>query len=132
VPTDQTTPPPVEGGAEIGVLALVRFAAELGMLTALGYGGWHLVDQTALSVVLAVALPLAAAVVWGRWIAPRAAPRLSDPAKLVVEVVLFAAAAVVLVLAGPNPLAVVLASGLALMFLVSLPHRRTEPGRPAR
>jgi hypothetical protein len=110
----------------VGILGLVRFAAELGMLAALGYGGWHLVDRVALSVVLAVVLPLAAALVWGRWIAPRAARRLTDPAKLLVEVILFASAAVVLVVAGPHPLTTVLAGGLVLMFLISLPHRKAE------
>jgi hypothetical protein len=111
---------------EVGILGLVRFTAELGMLGSLGYGGWHLADQVSLSVVLAVALPLLAATVWGRWIAPRAAHRLTDPAKLFVEVILFASAAAVLILAGPNPVTTVLAIGLVLMFLVSLPHRKTE------
>lgn len=115
---------------QIGVLALTRFAAELGMLAALGYGGWHLVDSVALSVVLALAPPLAAATVWGRWIAPRAPHRLVDPAKLAVEVTLFAAAAGLLVPAGPNPLTTVLAVGLLLMFLTSLPHRKTELDNP--
>lgn len=128
--SESTTPPPMDGGAEIGVLALVRFAAELGMLAALGYGGWHLVDPVALSVVLALALPLAAATVWGRWVAPRAGHRLADPAKLAVEIALFSVAAGLLVLAGPNPLTTVLAVGLLLMFLVSLPHRKTELDNP--
>lgn len=114
----------------IGALALIRFAAELGMLAALGYGGWHLVGPVALSVVLALALPVAAATVWGRWIAPRAAHRLTDPAKLAVEVVLFATAAGLLVLVGPNPLAIVLSAGLLLMFVVSLPHRSSELDNP--
>jgi hypothetical protein len=130
--SEPTTPPPLEGGADIGVLALVRFAAELGMLAALGYGGWHLVEPVALSVVLALALPLAAATVWGRWIAPRAGHRLADPAKLAVEVILFATTAGLLALAGPNPLATVLAAGLLLMFLVSLPHRKTELDNPGQ
>lgn len=111
---------------QIGPLALVRFTAELGMLTALGYGGWHLLEPVALSVVLVLALPLVAASVWGRWVAPRAAHRLADPARLAIEVVLFATAAGVLVLAGPHPLATVLAAVLLLSFLVSLPHRKTE------
>jgi hypothetical protein len=121
---------PGQPAPAIGPLALVRFTAELGMLAALGYGGWHLVESVALSAVMALVLPVAAATVWGRWIAPRAAHRLTDPAKLAVEVVLFAVAAGVLVLAGPQPLTTLLAVGLLLSFLLSLPHRRTElPGR---
>lgn len=129
--SEPTTPPPLDGGAEIGMLALVRFAAGLGMLAALGYGGWRLVDPAALSVVLALALPLAAAMIWGRWIAPRARHRLADPAKLAAGVILFAGAAGLLALAGPNPLTTVLSFVLLLMFLVSLPHRRTELDNPA-
>ena len=48
--------------------------------------------------------PLAAAVVWGLWIAPKASRRLHDPARLVVELVLFGAAGAALA-AADHPLA---------------------------
>src|ERR1700742_4156625 len=48
----------------------VRFALELCMLAALGYTGFQLGDGIATGTALAVALPLAAAIVWGVAIAP--------------------------------------------------------------
>lgn len=81
-----------------GTLALFaggRFVAELGLLAALGVGGWRLggrVGGTLAGVVLAMSLPLVAATVWGFWVAPRARRRLDDPARLLIEVALFGGA----------------------------------------
>lgn len=115
------------------VLLAVRFLAELGMLVCLGIGGWQLGDSLLASVFLGVLLPLLAAGVWGRWVAPRAARRLRDPARLGVEVTLFAAALLAVMGARPTPGTAV--SGLAVWagFLASIPSRRHEvvPSRPA-
>ena len=54
----------------------LRFVLELCMLVALGIWGFSQ------NVVLGIAAPLAAAVVWGLWIAPKATRRLRDPARL--------------------------------------------------
>lgn len=52
--------PPMPSGM-LGLLAVVRFLAELGLLVALGYAGYRLGDETIrLAVVLAALLPL-----WG-------------------------------------------------------------------
>jgi len=102
-------------------LAGLRFLAELGLLTALGYVGWVLVEGPALlRVLLAACLPLLAAAVWGRWVAPRASRRLEDPARLAVEVVLFAGAVVALAVLG-SPVAAAL---LAAAYLVGAPAGR--------
>jgi len=73
----------------LGLLLTVRFLSELALLggvawlgALIGGGGWP-------SVLLAVVGGLAVAVLWGFLMAPRAARRLRDPARLVVEVVLF-------------------------------------------
>ena len=50
--------------------------------------------------MLAFALPLVAAVLWGLLLAPRAARRLRHPARLIVKVVLLAAAAAALAVSG--------------------------------
>lgn len=111
--------------AALSVLALVRFAAELGLLAAFAYVGWWLGATTlALSVVLAVALPLAAALVWGRWVAPRASTRLHDPARFAVEVTLFALALVGLSEVGPSPGGTIAGVALWAAFLLSVPVRR--------
>jgi len=103
-----------------------RFVAELGMLAALGVGGWVVGAHagTVAGVLLAVALPVLAAVVWGRWVAPRATRRLEDPARLGVEIVLFAAAVTGLVLAGRGGWAL----ALGLLWAVTAPFgRRSTP-----
>lgn len=84
----------------IGPFALVRLISELVMLVALGYVGWQLGDGVLTQLPLAVVLPLAAAAVWGLWVAPRATRRLDDPARLGVELVIFGLAAAGLVWVG--------------------------------
>jgi hypothetical protein len=92
----------------------LRFGLELCALAALAYGGWHAPGPTWLRIVLAVALPLLAAVGWGRWVAPKASHPLPDPQRLVPEWVVFGGAAVALALTGHPILAVALAALAAL------------------
>lgn len=113
------------------VLLAVRFLAELGMLVCLGIGGWQLGDSLLASVFLGVVLPLMAAGVWGRWVAPRASRRLRDPTRLGVEVTLFVAALLAVMGAHPSPAMAVLGLAVWAAFLVSIPSRRHEPG-PSR
>ncbi len=111
----------------MGLLLALRFGAELGMLVALGWSGWSLAGEPlAVSVVLAAALPLAAAAAWGRWVAPKAAHRLPDPGRLAVEVALFSATAFLALAASPAPAGAAFAGAVWLLFLVSLPARRVE------
>jgi hypothetical protein len=74
----------------------LRFVSELAMLAVLGWWGADTGGSGAAAVALAVALPLAAIAVWGRWVAPTSDTRLRDPGRLVVELVLFDAAAAAL------------------------------------
>lgn len=98
----------------------VRFLLELCMLAALGYTGFQLGDGIATEIALAVALPLAAAVVWGVAIAPKARRRVPDPGRAVLELFLFAAAATGLVATGQPVLGLILAAAVvvnvALLF----------------
>jgi hypothetical protein len=107
-----------------GLLAL-RFLAELGMLGCLAYGGWALGDDVLVSLALAVGLPLAAALVWGRWVAPRASHRLGDPRRMGVEVVLFTVAVLVLVAGDRGATWFGIVTWTA--WLVSSPARGKEP-----
>jgi hypothetical protein len=106
------------------VVGAGRFASELGMLAALGVGGWAAGARTgaAVGVVLAGALPVLAAVVWGRWVAPRAGHRLEDPGRLGVELVLFAAAAGGLLLASHPGWAL----ALVLLWAATAPFGRSS------
>jgi hypothetical protein len=79
-------------------------------------------------LVLAVAAPLAVAVVWGRWMAPRSPSRVGDPWSLVIELIVFGSAVAALARAGQPTLAAVLAGAtgvhLALTFLLGQRYSR--------
>jgi hypothetical protein len=79
----------------------LRFLLELCLLAALAYVGLQV------SVVLAVLAPLAAAVVWGLLISPKARYPLPLGLWLAVQAVLFGAAVVGLIAAGSVVLGVV-------------------------
>jgi FtsH-binding integral membrane protein len=97
----------------------LRFACEVAALAAVAWCGWRI------NPALGVALPLVVALVWGLWIAPRARRRLSDPARFVVELVVFTAATAALVSVGQPLLAAVFAA-VALTTAV-LVRRWPEP-----
>src|SRR3954463_12078417 len=83
-----------------GVVLTVRFLTELALLGGLALAGSQLGSGGALAVVDAVLLPVAAAALWGLFIAPRARRRLPEPARLLLEFALFAVTGVVLALVG--------------------------------
>jgi Protein of unknown function (DUF2568) len=75
--------------------AALAFALELAALGVLGWGGWQLGGPVAVRLLLAVALPVVAAVLWGLFAAPRATSS-SGASRLAVQVLVFGAAAVLL------------------------------------
>jgi hypothetical protein len=98
-----------------------RFLAELGLIAALGYVGWRILDdQPAIALLVALVLAAAAATIWGAWVAPKSEHRLEDPARLAVEVALFAVACAALAVAGNGIAAIV----LGLAYAVSAPVGR--------
>lgn len=111
----------------MGLLLAIRFLAELGMLACLAVGGWQLGGSLWASVVLGIALPAVAVAVWGRWVAPRASHRVKDPARLLVEVALFALALATVLSTGPSPTMFVVAIAVGAAFVVSIPARGNEP-----
>jgi hypothetical protein len=108
---------PAPGG---GVLAGVRLLSELALVTALAFVGAALADGAVLSALVGLALPMLAVAVWGTFVAPRARRRLDDPARLVVEILLFAAAVAGLLYSGYVAFAVV----LAVLYAVGAAHGR--------
>jgi hypothetical protein len=98
----------------------LRFVLELCMLVALGIWGFSE------NIVLGVAAPLAAAVVWGLWIAPKATRRLRDPARLAGELLLFGAAGVALAAAGHTLAAAVFLAAVALSEVLMLAWGQRE------
>jgi Protein of unknown function (DUF2568) len=91
----------------------LRFFLELSALAAVAYWGWT-EPHGALSWVLVVAAPLAVAIVWGRWMAPRSSTRVGDPWRLIIELLVFGAAVAALARADQPVLAAVLAAATAV------------------
>jgi hypothetical protein len=87
----------------------LRFVLELCALAALAYGGWHVPGPIWARTGVAVALPLIAAVAWGRWVAPKASHPIPDPLRLVPEWFVFGGAAVALAVIDHPTLAILLA-----------------------
>ena len=87
----------------------VRFLVELATLAALAVAGASASAGLGWRIVLAIGGPGLLALIWGLVMAPRARRRLADPARLIVEIVLFLAAATALALVGDVDAAVVYA-----------------------
>ncbi|MDS0132503.1 MULTISPECIES: YrdB family protein [unclassified Amycolatopsis] len=83
-----------------GVVLTARFLTELMLLGGLALAGTQLGSGVALAIVDAVLLPVAAAALWGLFLAPRARRRLPEPARFLLEFALFGVTGVVLALVG--------------------------------
>jgi hypothetical protein len=93
----------IVSGANLGV----KFGLELASLAAFGVWGASSVDGPG-AVVLAVAVPAAAATIWGLFAAPRARRRLAMPARALLELGVFGLACAALADSGRQTLAVVM------------------------
>ncbi len=100
----------------------VRFLLEIAMLIILGYWGWHLVAGWA-HYVLALSLPLAAAVLWGVFRIqndPKPAPvEIPGVIRLLLELGLFSLAIWALYDLGYVQLSMIMAVIVILHYLVS-------------
>jgi hypothetical protein len=98
-----------------------RFILELSVLVALFLLGTSLSDTLIVQIVLGVGLPLLAITVWGLLVAPKAARRLPDPARLIVELCVWGTGVLAFVLTGNLFLGILLGTAavlsIALMFL---------------
>lgn len=97
------------------IAAAIAFLLELCALAALAYWGATAVGGP-LAVILAVGLPLGAAVVWGTLAAPRASVRLADGPKTAVRLIVLLGSALALAVAGRQQMALV----FALVVLVDI------------
>jgi hypothetical protein len=83
-------------GPLVGGLLAVRFVSELALLAATAWAAGARMHSPAPAALAGAATALVVAAVWGVWVAPASGRRLPDPARLAVEVVLFAGVAVAL------------------------------------
>lgn len=72
---------------------LLSFLLELVLLFLVGYWGFHIGEKPLLNYMLALALPVVVAVIWGIWAAPKSARRLKNPAREMLKLALFFAGA---------------------------------------
>ena len=93
----------------------LRFLLELSLLAAFGYWGFRTGPSPVMKVVLGIGLPILVAVIWGVFLAPASARRLADPARLIVELVIFGAAVAALYSAGQPYMAL----ALGLVYVVN-------------
>ena len=92
-----------------------RFLLQIALLASLAY--WGFSQQVgALQWALGVGAPLVIAVVWGRFIAPKASHPTSDPPRLLLELAVIAAGVAALFAAAETVLALVFAA-LVLVHL---------------
>ena len=96
---------------------VLRFLLELTALAGLAVWGWH-TGPTGVSVVLALAAPLAAAALWGAFVAPKAPRHPPDPWRLLLEATVFGAGTVAWAVAGFDAVAVVVGA-LAVFHLAA-------------
>ena len=103
----------------------LRFLLELASLAALAAWGFHTGDSLPADLVLGVGAPLAAAVLWGAFIAPKARFPVPPGVRAVLELVVFAAAAAALWAAGWHTPALVFA--VAVLVSESLLYGLGDP-----
>jgi hypothetical protein len=106
-----------------------RFFLELATLAALAYWGFSQFGGVT-QWVLGLGAPLIVAVVWGRFMSPKASHPTVDPVRLLIEFVVFGSGVAALFAAGATLLAVLFAV-LAAVHLALTFALGQRPGRDA-
>jgi hypothetical protein len=87
---------------------VLRFCLELAALASLAYWGFSEFDGAA-QWLIGLGAPLLVAVVWGRFMSPRASHPTVDPVRVVIEFLVFGSGVAALFAAGAPVLAIVFA-----------------------
>lgn len=112
----------------LGLVLGARLLLEVLLLVVLGWWGWRVGSGVA-GAALAVAVPLAAAVVWGLVVAPRARLVVPSWVRVVVEIGLFTAGAAALAwLTHPAAGAALLAADVVVIALLAWTARGSGVG----
>lgn len=104
----------------------LRFFLELCLLAALGYLGFRFGQVLLVKIMLAIILPLLAAIVWGRYLAPRARIVLPYWKWLSLQLILFAIAVVGLFITGKQQLAIIFGVAVALNIVLLAVWRQRD------
>src|SRR3990172_1461661 len=91
-----------------------RFILELVVLAALAVWGFGASTELVVQLALGLGAPAIVIVVWAMFVSPKATRRLEDPARLVLEVVVFGAGVVALIAANLLVLGILLAVAAAI------------------
>lgn len=100
------------------IVSAIVFLSELAAFAAVGYGGWHLTQVPWLQWVLGVLLVLLAISLWALAAAPRA--NVTNPVRWAVRGLVFAAAVVLLGVAGHTQPAVIFAVSSVIVWGLSV------------
>jgi Protein of unknown function (DUF2568) len=106
----------------------LRFLLELGLLAALAFWGFTVGDGVT-SIVLGIGAPLLAAVIWSLFVAPKARYPVGLPVRVLIELVLFGAAAGALAAAGQPALGLAFAVLAVLTSVVNAAQEGQERRR---
>jgi len=89
------------------VISAIFFLLELAALAALGYWGFHIDKALWVKILFGIGTPLLAAIIWGTFVSPKASIPVLDPARILLQLVVFVSAAAALYSAGRSTLAAV-------------------------
>ena len=101
-----------------GINLALRFVLELVVLVALALWGFNASGELVIRLLLGLGAPAIAIAAWGTFVAPKAARRLEDPARLALEIVVFGAGVVAFVASGQLLLGVLLAVAAAISLVL--------------
>ena len=110
--------------------AVLRFVLEVLLLVAVGYFGFTFPGLA--GWVLGLGLPAALLAIWAAFVAPRAARQLADPARLILELVLFALGMGALAAVGQWPWGVALFAAFVIDRAVLTAYGKPDWAEPRR
>lgn len=93
----------------------IRFILELCVLASLGYWGFQAGNSALQKALLGIGAPLAVAIVWSLFVAPKASLLIPEPYRFILEIFIFGAAYWALTHVGKTNLALI----LGIAFLVN-------------
>jgi hypothetical protein len=103
-----------------GINLGVRFLLELCMLAGVGYWGFKTHSGWAMKILFGIGLPILIAVLWGYFMAPRSAHRLSGVPFTIMDIILLGSGAVALYASGQTTLAWIYALVLVVSEILRL------------